>query len=94
MTAMGLVVSYDTILRGMLTPTELRMLQKQKDMESARQESVEKENGLSRNASLEKENVKKEENKIQTWSSTAYYTVVFECKGWRMGIHLLEEEYS
>lgn len=29
----GVAVSYDTILRGMLTPTELRMIQKQKDAE-------------------------------------------------------------
>lgn len=29
----GVAVTYDTILRGMLTPTELRMIQKQKDAE-------------------------------------------------------------
>jgi hypothetical protein len=35
----GLMVSYDTILRGMLTPTELRVIQKQRDVEKARQEA-------------------------------------------------------
>jgi len=40
----GISVSYDTILRGMLTPTELRMIQKQKDLELARQASIDAEN--------------------------------------------------
>ncbi|CAD7078500.1 unnamed protein product [Hermetia illucens] len=32
----GVTISYDTILRGMLTPTELRLIQKQKELEEAR----------------------------------------------------------
>lgn len=32
----GVNVTYDTILRGMLTPTEFRQLQKQRDLEEAR----------------------------------------------------------
>ncbi|XP_055607493.1 AF4/FMR2 family member lilli-like isoform X2 [Uranotaenia lowii] len=49
MATKGLSVSYDTILRGMLTPTELRVLQKQrskleKQQESSRQNSSETEN--------------------------------------------------
>ncbi|XP_062549493.1 myb-like protein I isoform X2 [Armigeres subalbatus] len=39
MSNMGLSVSYDTILRGMLTPTELRVLQKQKSKLQKQQES-------------------------------------------------------
>lgn len=39
MSNMGLSVSYDTILRGMLTPTELRVLQKQKTKLQKQQES-------------------------------------------------------
>ncbi|KXJ79924.1 hypothetical protein RP20_CCG027527, partial [Aedes albopictus] len=39
MSNMGLSVSYDTILRGMLTPTELRVLQKQKNKLQKQQES-------------------------------------------------------
>lgn len=35
MTNRGISVSYDTILRGMLTPTELRIIQKQKEQEEA-----------------------------------------------------------
>lgn len=33
----GVTVSYDTILRGMLTPTELRAVQKQKTIDEQRQ---------------------------------------------------------
>lgn len=33
----GVKVSYDTILRGMLTPTELRAVQKQKTLDEQRQ---------------------------------------------------------
>lgn len=36
---MGLSVSYDTILRGMLTPTELRVLEKQRNKLQKQQES-------------------------------------------------------
>lgn len=32
----GVSVSYDTILKGMLTPTEYRTLQKQKDLDDQR----------------------------------------------------------
>lgn len=39
MSNMGLSVSYDTILRGMLTPTELRVLQKQRNKLQKQQES-------------------------------------------------------
>ncbi|XP_055529493.1 nucleolar and coiled-body phosphoprotein 1 isoform X2 [Wyeomyia smithii] len=39
MSNMGLAVSYDTILRGMLTPTELRVLQKQRSKLQKQQES-------------------------------------------------------
>ncbi|XP_065084665.1 protein hunchback-like [Ochlerotatus camptorhynchus] len=60
MSNMGLSVSYDTILRGMLTPTELRVLQKQrtklqKQQESSRQNSseTEKENDSSDNSKSE-----------------------------------------
>ena len=35
MTTRGIAVSYDTILRGMLTPTELRIIQKQKEKQEA-----------------------------------------------------------
>lgn len=41
MTTRGITVSYDTILRGMLTPTELRMIQKQRDLEQAQKEAAE-----------------------------------------------------
>lgn len=41
MTTRGISVSYDTILRGMLTPTELRMIQKQRDLEQAQKEAAE-----------------------------------------------------
>lgn len=40
MTTRGISVSYDTILRGMLTPTELRMIQKQRDLEQAQKEAA------------------------------------------------------
>lgn len=39
MSNMGLSVSYDTILRGMLTPTELRVLQKQRSKTQTQQGS-------------------------------------------------------
>lgn len=42
MASMGLNVSYDTVLRGMLTPTELRVIQKKKDIELARQATLER----------------------------------------------------
>uniref|UniRef100_A0A336KQ14 CSON014319 protein n=1 Tax=Culicoides sonorensis TaxID=179676 RepID=A0A336KQ14_CULSO len=41
MSSMGLNVSFDTVLRGMLTPTELRVIQKKKDNELARQATLE-----------------------------------------------------
>lgn len=40
MSTRGISVSYDTILRGMLTPTELRMIQKQREMEQAQLEAA------------------------------------------------------
>lgn len=40
---MGLNVSFDTVLRGMLTPTELRVIQKKKESELARQATIERE---------------------------------------------------
>lgn len=36
MTTKGISVSYDTILRGMLTPTEMRIIQKQRDIEQTK----------------------------------------------------------
>ncbi|XP_061400568.1 nuclear transcription factor Y subunit gamma [Musca vetustissima] len=36
MSAKGVNITYDTILRGMLTPTEFRQLQKQREMEEAK----------------------------------------------------------
>ncbi|GAB0099709.1 hypothetical protein DMENIID0001_155960 [Sergentomyia squamirostris] len=51
MTNRGISVSYDTILRGMLTPTELRMIQKkQEQLENAKRSSLEEQNS-SKNAS-------------------------------------------
>uniref|UniRef100_A0A1B0GND8 Uncharacterized protein n=1 Tax=Phlebotomus papatasi TaxID=29031 RepID=A0A1B0GND8_PHLPP len=41
MTNRGISVSYDTILRGMLTPTELRMIQKKQELENAKRNSME-----------------------------------------------------
>ncbi|XP_059619248.1 uncharacterized protein LOC132263482 [Phlebotomus argentipes] len=41
MTNRGISVSYDTILRGMLTPTELRMIQKKQELENAKRNSIE-----------------------------------------------------
>lgn len=41
MTTRGIAVSYDTILRGMLTPTELRIIQKQRDIEQTELDAVE-----------------------------------------------------
>lgn len=41
MSNMGLNVSFDTVLRGMLTPTELRVIQKKKDIALARQATIE-----------------------------------------------------
>lgn len=43
MSSMGLNVSFDTVLRGMLTPTELRVIQKKKDSEMARQATIDRE---------------------------------------------------
>lgn len=43
MSSMGLNVSFDTVLRGMLTPTELRVIQKKKESELARQATIERE---------------------------------------------------
>lgn len=36
MSAKGVNITYDTILRGMLTPTEFRQLQKQRELEEAK----------------------------------------------------------
>lgn len=43
MSSMGLNVSFDTVLRGMLTPTELRVIQKKKESELARQATVDQD---------------------------------------------------
>lgn len=43
MSSMGLNVSFDTVLRGMLTPTELRVIQKKKESELARQATIDRE---------------------------------------------------
>uniref|UniRef100_A0A182XYW7 Uncharacterized protein n=1 Tax=Anopheles stephensi TaxID=30069 RepID=A0A182XYW7_ANOST len=51
MSKKGLAVSYDTILRGMLTPTELRVLQKKKSRQ--RNESESTENGTGGDSSPE-----------------------------------------
>lgn len=40
MATRGISVSYDTILRGMLTPTELRLIQKQREVEQAQLEAA------------------------------------------------------
>lgn len=40
MTTRGITVSYETILRGMLTPTELRLIQKQRELEQAQLEAA------------------------------------------------------
>ena len=37
----GVLITYDTILRGMLTPTELRQLLKQKEFEEAQKQKEE-----------------------------------------------------
>lgn len=57
----GVSVSYDTILRGMLTPTEFRALQKQKDLEAQR---IAEEEQLQNEQSdeLAKDNPKAEKN--------------------------------
>lgn len=49
---MGLNVSFDTVLRGMLTPTELRVIQKKKESDLARQATIERE----QESQLENEN--------------------------------------
>lgn len=43
MTNLGLSVSYDTILRGLLKPTELRMLEKQKKTEATMLEDIQEQ---------------------------------------------------
>lgn len=43
MTLKGVSVTYDTILRGMLTPTEFRQLQKQRELEEAKAKETEDE---------------------------------------------------
>lgn len=43
MSAKGVNITYDTILRGMLTPTEFRQLQKQREMEEAKAQLRENE---------------------------------------------------
>lgn len=43
MTNLGLSVSYDTILRGLLKPTELRMLEKQKKIEATMLEDIQEQ---------------------------------------------------
>lgn len=40
MSSMGLNVSFDTVMRGMLTPTELRVIQKKRDLQMARQATI------------------------------------------------------
>ncbi|XP_060658297.1 LOW QUALITY PROTEIN: uncharacterized protein LOC132792819 [Drosophila nasuta] len=58
MSAKGVSVSYETVLRGMLTPTEFRHFQKQREHEEAKaQEAAEAEAEAA--AAAEKDNVKK-----------------------------------
>lgn len=47
MTNRGISVSYDTILRGMLTPTELRIIQKQREVTELQLEADGKRAGSS-----------------------------------------------
>lgn len=46
MSTKGVNITYDTILRGMLTPTEFRQLQKQREIEEAKALKEAEENGL------------------------------------------------
>lgn len=46
MSTKGVHITYDTILRGMLTPTEFRQLQKQRELEEAKTLKEAAENGL------------------------------------------------
>lgn len=43
MSKKGVNVTYDTILRGMLTPTEFRQLQRQRELEEAKARKIEEE---------------------------------------------------
>ncbi|XP_017481689.1 PREDICTED: uncharacterized protein LOC108370787 [Rhagoletis zephyria] len=43
MSVKGVTVSYDTVLRGMLTPTEFRQIQKQREIEEAKARALEEE---------------------------------------------------
>ncbi|XP_055921409.1 uncharacterized protein LOC129952679 [Eupeodes corollae] len=55
MSKKGVSVKYDTILRGMLTPTEFRHLQKQREIENAKNQETD-ENNESTTATKEAEN--------------------------------------
>ncbi|KAI8127261.1 hypothetical protein CVS40_3067 [Lucilia cuprina] len=46
MSTKGVNITYDTILRGMLTPTEFRQLQKQRELEEAKAQKEAEENGV------------------------------------------------
>ncbi|XP_037818852.1 GATA zinc finger domain-containing protein 11 [Lucilia sericata] len=46
MSTKGVNITYDTILRGMLTPTEFRQLQKQRELEEAKALKEAEENGV------------------------------------------------
>lgn len=59
MSSMGLNVSFDTVLRGMLTPTELRVIQKKKESELARQATIEREQEAQQQESEESRTVGK-----------------------------------
>ncbi|KAM8712382.1 hypothetical protein ACLKA7_012838 [Drosophila subpalustris] len=61
MSAKGVSVSYETVLRGMLTPTEFRHFQKQREHEEAKaQEAAEAEAEAEAAAAAEKDSSKKE----------------------------------
>lgn len=59
MSKRGVAVSYDTILRGMLTPTELRVIQKQKEAEEAAKLAAAAEEEEQQQQQLNKEETEK-----------------------------------
>ncbi|XP_055859267.1 uncharacterized protein LOC129921457 isoform X2 [Episyrphus balteatus] len=56
MSKKGVSVKYDTILRGMLTPTEFRQLQKQRDIENAKHQETEENNESTTTTAIHAEN--------------------------------------
>lgn len=54
MSKKGIRVSYDTILRGMLTPTELRAVQKQKTLDEERLNEAAEEEAAAAAAAVQK----------------------------------------